>query len=63
MTFFVVTVRGFFLNLGGASIMVIVVGPLVCISPQLWANVGALTALIVTLVWNFVGYKFIVFKK
>ena len=61
--FFVVTVIGFFLNVGVASIMVNVVGPLGGISPQLWANVGALTALIVTLVWNFVGYKFIVFKK
>ena len=33
------------------------------ISPQLAANAGALVGTLVVLAWNFVGYRFLVFKK
>lgn len=39
------------------------VSPIMNISPQLWANVAKLLATGVSLIWNFLGYKFIVFKK
>ena len=33
------------------------------VGEKVWANVGGLTASILVLTWNFVGYKFFVFKK
>ncbi len=33
------------------------------ISPTLWANVGNMAAIFVGFFWNFIGYKFWVFKK
>ncbi len=64
--FFVVSAIGFGINVGVASLVVNVIGnPFAFsgISNTLWANVGALTATFCAMVWNFVGYKFIVFKK
>jgi len=37
--------------------------PMFGVSPQIWANVGKILATGISLVWNFLGYKFIVFKK
>lgn len=37
--------------------------PLFNIGPQLWANIANVLAVAIVLMWNFVGYKFIVFKK
>jgi putative flippase GtrA len=61
--FFVVTLVGFGINLAVASLVVNLMAPVGGVSPALWANIGALLATIVSLVWNFLGYKFIVFKK
>jgi len=67
--FFVVSLIGFGINIGLASFVVNVInpisliGPIGLITPERWANIGALAATIISLVWNFVGYKFIVFKK
>lgn len=33
------------------------------ISDQLWVSLGALCGTAIGLIWNFIGYKFIVFKK
>ncbi len=33
------------------------------LTPQMWVNIGALSGSIAGLFWNFVGYKFWVFKK
>ncbi len=61
--FFAVSIVGFGLNVGVASLIVNVMGPVGTMSPELWANIGALAAVVISLVWNFIGYKFIVFKK
>jgi len=61
--FFGVTIIGFFLNIVLASVIVNVIGPQGGLSPERWANVGALAATLISLIWNFVGYKFWVFKK
>ena len=37
--------------------------PLFELSPALWANVAKLAATAISLMWNFIGYKFFVFKK
>jgi len=54
---------GFGINVIIASFIVNVVGPVGEISPRLWANVGASAAIVISVFWNFLGYKFIVFKK
>lgn len=60
--FMIVSVIGFFLNVGTATIVVNVIGPQFGIAAAPWASVGALAGTIVVFVWNFVGYKFWVFK-
>ena len=61
--FFFVSAVGFVINVGSASFIVNFIGPLAGFSQNLWANIGALLAGFIGLAWNFLGYKFIVFKK
>jgi len=63
LQFLVVSTIGLFINVGVASFIVNVIGPVGAISPTLWANIGALVAVASSLTWNFLGYKFIVFHK
>jgi len=63
MQFLIVTVTGLILNTGIASIIVNVIGPPAGIGDKSWANIATAVASIVVLTWNFLGYKFIVFKK
>lgn len=63
LQFFIVSVVGFTLNVGIATVVVNVMGAPVGISEQLWANIGALGGTLAGLVWNFLGYKLIVFKS
>jgi len=62
LQFIVVSAIGFGVNVGIASLVVNLIGPLGGASPKLWANVGAIGGTLVGLTWNFLGYKFIVFK-
>jgi putative flippase GtrA len=61
--FFVVTLIGLGLNVGVASLVVNLIGPQLGLSEKIWANVGGIIAAITVTAWNFIGYKFIVFKK
>jgi putative flippase GtrA len=61
--FFVVSIIGAAINGGILTFFTSAIDPMFGLSPQLWANVGKLFATGVSLIWNFVGYKFIVFKK
>ena len=61
--FFLIAGSGFFINVGIASLIVNVVGPQFGLSPEIWANIGAIIAIICVAAWNFLGYKFLVFKK
>jgi len=61
--FFAVSLIGFVINVGVASLVVNFIGPQFKLSKNLWANVGALLATLTAMSWNFLGYKFIVFKK
>lgn len=61
--FLMVSGVGFGINVGVASFVVNVIGPQFGTSSHLWAIIGAIIAGIAGLAWNFLGYKFIVFKK
>lgn len=63
LQFFVVSIGGFIINVGVASFVVNSIGPQFGIAPEWWANLGAIIASFAGLAWNFLGYKFIVFKK
>lgn len=61
--FLIVSVIGFGLNVGVASLLVNVISHPANISPERWANIGALLATVCAMAWNFLGYKFFVFKR
>lgn len=61
--FIVISVIGLILNAAIAGFLVIVVGPLGGIKVKTWASVSAAVASICVMAWNFIGYKFWVFKK
>lgn len=67
--FLVIVGIGLLINVGVAALVVNIIGPSSSswlsfeLSEQLWANIGAFSAIFVSLAWNFIGSKFIVFKK
>jgi len=61
--FFAVTLIGLGVNVFIANFIVNVMGPQFGLPAKLWANLGGIGAVVVTFAWNFIGYKFIVFKK
>jgi putative flippase GtrA len=64
--FLTISLIGAVINVSTASLVVNYVEPMMQISfltKQLWANIGALAGTGIGLIWNFAGYKFIVFKK
>lgn len=61
--FMIVSIIGFAINVGIASLLVNFIGSPEGISLERWANIGALLATFISLIWNFIGYKFLVFKK
>lgn len=63
LQFILVSLIGLLINAGVASFIVNILGPLGEIAPKTWANIATGVASIVVLTWNFLGYKFIVFRK
>jgi putative flippase GtrA len=68
--FFVVSIMGALLNVSTATAVVTyvkdLVNPLVSmelLTDQVWVNIGALCGTGAGLLWNFLGYKFVVFKS
>ena len=61
--FFIVTLIGLAINVGTASLVVNAIGPQYGLSEKIWGNIGGIIAAFVSFAWNFLGYKFIVFKK
>jgi putative flippase GtrA len=61
--FFLVSVIGALINISTSHILVNIIGPLGGINEKLWATLAAAIAAVIVLSWNFLGYKFIVFKN
>ena len=63
LTFFAITLIGLLLNSGIVYIITTFVPPVLISSETLWVNMAKVLATGVSLVWNFTGYKLIVFKN
>ena len=63
LQFFAVSLVGFLINVTVASVVFKSVTPFAGFNSDQWGLIGAAAGSILGLVWNFVGYKFIVFKK
>jgi len=61
--FLVISIIAFLTNVSLASFLVNKIEPQFSISPILWANLSALVAVGITILINFFGYKYLVFKK
>ncbi|QWR77743.1 GtrA family protein [Candidatus Magnetomonas plexicatena] len=63
--FVAVSLIGMAVNVASASLVVNIVRPglnLTWIGDQVWVNIGSLCGTACGLLWNFLGYKFFVFK-
>jgi len=60
--FFLITICGFGINVGIASSVFKFVNPLAGLNSDQWAIAAAVVATAISMVWNFLGYKFIVFN-
>lgn len=63
LQFLVVSFIGVLINVVVASLVVNIIGPVGDIPPRVWANFGAFSAIVMGGLWNFIGYKFIVFSE
>ena len=61
--FYLITIGGLLIHLGVTSLIVNLLGPQFGLSERIWAYFGAIAAVFFGFSWNFLGYKFIVFKK
>jgi putative flippase GtrA len=62
--FLAVSLVGIVINGGVLSLITAYVAiPFVFITPVMWANIAKLFATGISLIWNFIGYKFFVFKR
>lgn len=62
-TFFAITLISGLIQVGVASLIVNSIGPSFGVTSLQWGNIGKIGGIIVASAWNFLGYKFIVFKK
>src|SRR3990167_1090996 len=61
--FFAVSIVGIIINGFVLTGITTYIPPLFGLSAVLWANIAKLMATGFSLIWNFIGYKFFVFKK
>jgi putative flippase GtrA len=61
--FVLISVSGFVINVGLASLIIFLFKATTVVTPPQLANIAAASATIASLIWNFIGYKLFVFKK
>ncbi|MCX6722046.1 MAG: GtrA family protein [Candidatus Staskawiczbacteria bacterium] len=61
--FFLITVVGLAINLISFNYFTAITGPQFSMTPDIWRESSTIFAALIASVWNFLGYKFIVFKK
>ncbi len=62
-TFVAVSLGGMIINTGIVYLLTTFAAPPFGLSQELWANAAKILAIGVAWIWNFSGYKFVVFKK
>jgi len=63
LQFLVVSIIGVFINSGIVYALSSLINPMFNLNQNAWVNMVKIVATIISLVWNFVGYKLIVFKE
>lgn len=61
--FFTVSAVGLGINVGAFALMNNIIGPQAGIDGGIWANIAAASAAVAGFLWNFIGYKFFVFRR
>lgn len=61
--FLVVSAIGLLVNVGAFALLNDALGPRAGIDPKTWASISAGGAAVAGLLWNFAGYRFIVFRR
>ncbi|MBI4993963.1 GtrA family protein [Candidatus Wolfebacteria bacterium] len=61
--FLIISIIGISLNDAAVYTVSTFIPPIFGLSEKLWANAAKLIATVVSMIWNFIGYKFIVFKN
>ena len=61
--FFMVTVIGLVIDIGFFYYFTKIMGPQFLLTPVIWTKLSVIFAAIIAAIWNFIGYKFLVFKK
>ena len=58
-----VSIGGLLINVGTASFVINVIPAVSGFTQIQWDNIGFVAATVLSLAWNFVGYKFVVFRS
>jgi len=61
--FLLVNIVGALLNVGITSAITLTIAPQFGFGQIAWNNIAAVVATAIALIWNFIGFRFIVFKK
>ena len=61
--FIIVSIVGFLINVGIASGIFKFIAPIAGLNNDQWGLVAAAIATVISMAWNFIGYKFIVFES
>lgn len=61
--FLIVSIIGLIINTSIVYLLATFTSPMFGLSQRIWTNLAKVTATALSLVWNFLGYKFIVFKS
>ncbi len=62
-SFIIITLVGLLIDVGVFYYFTNMLGPQFLLSVALWTKVSVVMAAVVAALWNFLGYKFLVFKK
>ena len=61
--FVIVTIVGLGIDIGSFFYFIKIIGPQFGAPEDVWIKLSVIFAALITAVWNFLGYKFLVFKK